>query len=232
MPFKQWRDMEWQPLVIEWPKLAVVHVLNGKALMPRCVRLTTMVLCATDEDFEPQQHHLVALPVDAEQFASSGIPLIENPLIERLFAFQGAVIAFCFTIPRYFEILEMSRKHDIQEADIERMLPRYCKELTLVWQQAQTELELLLNALAACEFPQVPTWNDGLCGVCEKILFTVNQDKSLSLTHEDFEAWSTVFDSELQQMHALVADMLSTLLSHAPPGPSLTYPLSIEKRNV
>lgn len=228
---RQWRNMEWQPLVIEWPKLAVVHVLNGKALMPACVRLTTMVLCVTDENFEPQQHHLLALPVDADQFASSGIPLIDNPLIERLFAFQGAVIAFCFTVPRYFEMLEMGLKHDIQEANIERMLPRYSKELTLVWQQAQTEFGFLLNALAACAFPQVWTWKEHLRGICEKLLFTANMDTSPLLTHQDFEAWSTVFESELQQMHALVADMLSTLLSHAPPGLSSAYPLPREERN-
>lgn len=176
-----------------------------------------MVLCATEENFEPQQHHLVALPVDAGQFASSGIPLTDNPMVGRLFAFQGSVMAFCLTVPRYFEMLEMGRKHDIQQADIERMLPRYSKELTLVWHQALSELELLQNALTACGFPQVSAWNDGLRSVCEKLLFAVNATKSLSLTPEDFEAWSELFTSEFQRMDALVADMLSTLLAQTPP---------------
>jgi hypothetical protein len=220
--FKQWRNMEWQPLVIEWPKLAVVHVLSGKALQTACIRLSTMVLCATDEDFVPQQHHLWATPVEPAQFASLGIPLMDNPLIERLFTLQGAVIAFCITVPRYFELLEMCRQHDIQEADIERMLPRYSKELTIVWQETLTELELLQNALMACGFSQVNKWNETLRCICEKLLFSVSPTQSLSLTPDDFEAWSTTFESEIQMLHGLVAEILSVLISQAPSESSPT----------
>lgn len=210
--FKQWRNMEWQPLVIEWPTLAVVHVLNGKALMPACVRLTTMALFAVDEDFEPQQHHLLALPVDAVQFESSGIPLTDNPMVEKLVAFQGAVMAFCLTVPRYFEMLEMGLKHDMLDADIERMLPRYSKELTLVWHHALTELELLRNALATSASPEMLRCNESLGDVCDKLLFAANPEKSLSLAHEDFENWSTTVESELLKMNVLVTDMLSASL--------------------
>lgn len=220
--FKQWRNMEWQPLVIEWPKLAVIHVLNGKALMPACVRLTTMVLCATEEDFQLQQHHLQALPVDAAQFAMSGIPVVDNPFLERIFSFQAAVMAFCLTVPRYFEVLEMGLTHDLLEADIERILLRYARELALIRHHAQTELELLQNALAACSFSQATTWSKKLQGICKKLLPPIDSNQSLSLPHTDYEGWSTDFVLEFQQMQNLMEDMLSKLLSQASPEPSLT----------
>ena len=215
--FKQWRNMEWQPLAIEWPKLAVFNVLNGKALTPACIRLTTMVLCATEENFELQQHHLLALPVDMEQFASSGIPLIDNPLIERLFVFQAAVIALCITVPRYFEMLEMAEKHELLESDVERILPRYSEELTLVWHQAHTELEILLNSITTCSLPQASRWKSELRRVCEKLLFSAEPKKSLILAPDDFELWSTIFDNEISRMSALVKDIISTLLAQLPP---------------
>ncbi|HSH92747.1 MAG TPA: hypothetical protein VK968_01230, partial [Roseimicrobium sp.] len=215
--FKQWRNMEWQPLAIEWPQLATVHLLNGKALIPACVQLSTMVLCSTDEGFVPQQHHLLELPVDSEQFGASGIQMINNPLVERLIGFQGALVAFCLTVPRFFEMLELSRTHDLQVSDIEQMIRPYARELTLVWHEAQTQLEFLRNALTACGFPQVLTWSDGLRSICEKLLFAATPDKSLTLTDDDFEAWNGAFESEFQQMTTLVGDMLSTLLFQEPP---------------
>lgn len=211
--FKQWRNMEWQPLAIEWPKLAVVHTVNGKALQPACVRLTTKVFCATAEQFEPQQHHLWASPVDAKQFSSSAIPLTDNPLVERILTFQGAVVAFYLTVPRFFEMLEMRQKHEINKDDFEQILPRYAEELTLVWHQAQTELGSLQNALTMCGVPQAPAWNVGLRSVCEGLLFTAGPTESISLTPWDFDAWNDRFAFESQKLHALVADMLATLLS-------------------
>ncbi|GAB5562274.1 MAG: hypothetical protein SynsKO_39210 [Synoicihabitans sp.] len=208
--FRKWQNMEWQPLVIEWPKLAVVHVLNGRALLPECVRLTSMTLFAMDQNSVPQQDHTLALPVDSQQFVSSGIPLTNNPLVERIFAFQGALVAFCITVPRFFELLEIVGKHDFQEADLERIVPRYSDELTLVWHQAQTEFEFLLNALTACGFSQASDWNERLHSICGKLLFAVSPDKSLTLTSDDFEDWSTRFESEFQRMNTLVADVLST----------------------
>lgn len=179
--FKPWRNFEWVPLVVEWPKIAVSHLFRGKAIAPACVILNSNVLFASEGTFAVQQHHLQALSAPRSEFLSTGISLWEHPLLERIFALHHGLLSFGVTVIRLCEYLGLAEEKRFELCDVERMLPRYSKELNLVWHEAQAEFEQAVNTLNTCEFAQAPIWRIKVEDVCSRLLFRINPTESLLL---------------------------------------------------
>jgi hypothetical protein len=206
--FRSWRNFEWVPLVVEWPTVAVAHLFRGKAIAPACVLVDLKTLFVSEDKFTPQQHHLMAISAPRADFLATGILLWEHPLLEQLLALHGSILAFGTSVIRLCEYLALAEEKRIDLGDVERILPRFSKELNLVWHDALAAFDVAINTLGTGEFTQSSRWREMLEEACSKLLFKTNPTESLLLNIDDVLNWTNSSAENFGAFNRVIGDVL------------------------
>lgn len=147
-----WRGMQWAPLVREWPKVLVVHLVQGKAVLPQGTRFSLMVLFASAENFEPKPHDRVDLPIDEGAFLAAGLLRWETPIVRAVLAWQAAISTFAIIGLRGKMVVDAIETYKAEENWLSHVEDSFTNELTTTHDflnRCHEDLESLLAALAA-----------------------------------------------------------------------------------
>lgn len=204
-----WRELEWKPLEIEWPKVALVNVFRGKALLPAYSTISTASLFTASDTFKVQPYHYIARPISGDTFASSGFSVWESPLLRAAVALQGNVLAFVVTHSRFYNLAKLILDQGLGEADTARILARFSGEVRIVLTAAQRSYADAVQILTSSSNPDKVKWLDELNRLCSLLLFEIDEDAAVTLTLETFATWIVDFKTKNEQFRRLIVEIVS-----------------------
>lgn len=205
-----WRPLEWRPFEIEWPKVALVNLVGGKAVIPAVAATPTTLFFSPVEPFEAKFYHYTGLPVRPEVFASGGFTVWESPLLRSSVALLENVEAFVLTHARAYRLVGLILEHDLGQADADRILGRFSRELSAVAKIAQRSYSELLEMLDATIDSEAKTrWKAELHRLCRSLLFELDENAATSLSLDTLAAWMGTFESDSVEFKALLSEVMA-----------------------
>jgi hypothetical protein len=207
-----WRALEWKPLEVEWPQIALVNLVRGKALMPACATISTALFFVESERFEVKPLHYTAAPMNPEAFAAGGFSVWESPLLRAAVALQGNVVAFVVTNARFYQLAKLIFEQGLEQVDTDRILARFSSELRTVLRVAQRSYAEMVQILAATDSQDKARWAEGLRLVCRSLLFEVDEDATVSLTLETFLSWMEEFQNVSVRFKKTISEIVTFAL--------------------
>ena len=206
----QWRDIEYTGLVVEWPRVLVVHILRGQALSSTGAFISLASLFRTVE-FTVAAHHTIETPIATSDYARLHCPLCDSPLVPLVAGFRAALLAFSLTMLRYPSLAEAAVKYTLDNAAIERALGLYLPELARARVNAVRSYEDLIGFLhtwrreSAARALQVDRWLDRLDHLSRALLIP-NGDGSLRA--QDFAQWAAHFEVQSTELASVATAMV------------------------
>jgi len=198
----QWRDIEYTGLVVEWPRVLVIHILRGQALSSTGAFISLASLFGTAE-FTVAAHHTIEMPIASSDFTRLRVRLCDSPLVPLVAGFRAALSAFTLTMLRYPSLAEAAVKYTLENAAIERALGQYLPELARARVNAVSSYEDLIGFLhtwrreSAVRALQVDRWLDRLDHLSRTLLIP-NGDGSLQA--QDFAHWAEHFEDQSTEL--------------------------------
>lgn len=217
-----WRSQEWRPIEIEWPKVALVPLVGGKAVTPAVAVNPAMLFFSATKPFEVKLFHHLAMSMRPEDFASGGFTVWESPLLRSSVALLSNVIAFVLTHARAYRLVLLIFEQGLGQVDADRILVRFSRELSAVLKPAQrsyAELVTILDAMVDSEAKA--RWKLELHRLCRALLFDVNEDTTISLNLDSLTAWMGTFQKDSEDAKQLIAEIMAAALSGRSEAPAL-----------
>jgi hypothetical protein len=207
-----WREFEWKPLEVEWPRIALVNLVRGKALLPAFSTVLTSSLFVTTDSFEVRPHHYTAVPVGADTFASSGFAVWESPLARTAIALQGNLLAFVVTHFRFYNLAKLILDQKLEQTDTNRILARFSTEMRIVLTTAQRSYADAAQILTSSGALAKMKWLEELECLCSLLLFKLDEDAAITLTLETFTTWMENFKTTNEKFQRLILEIVSFAL--------------------
>ena len=204
----RWRALEWKPLEIEWPKIAVVNLVAGKALLPACAAVSTLTFLATSQTFEAKLHHYAALPVTPEDFARGGFQLWGSPLLRGVLTLQGDVVAFTMTNVRFYQLANLVLEQDLEQGDADRILDKFSLELVTVLTVAQRSYSRVMQILETAVGESKDRWMKEFPRICQILLLDVDENSCISLNLDTFCSWMNGLPSATDEFQKLISEIV------------------------
>jgi hypothetical protein len=208
-----WRSLEWKPLEIEWPRIAVISLIRGKAAAPACASLTSSVFFGTPSGFETQLHHYVRLPVDQSEFLALGYELWDSPLLRATYALMAGVQAFVMTNMRFCRLAEIIDQHGLSEEDQSRVLRNFGNELSEVLTTAQRSYSQLFEVLRVTRYRRSEEWIERLRAICQHLLIELEIDKPVSINPRSFLEWIGYSSESNSALHLVASEIMDFVTS-------------------
>jgi len=203
-----WREFEWKPLEIEWPRIAIVNMVRGKALLPAYSTILTASLFTTSGTFEVKPFHYIAMPTSAETFASSGLSVWESPLLRTVITLQGHLLAFGITHSRFYNLAKLILDQNLKQADTDRILARFSSEVRIVLSVAQRSYTDAVQILLSSSSPNKVKWLAEVKRLCSLLLFELDEDAAVTLNLETFATWIGDFQTTNNQFQQLIVEIV------------------------
>jgi hypothetical protein len=203
-----WRPFEWQPFVVEWPRIAIVHLIQGRALQPACATLSTEVILATEATFEVKLHHYTALPVATDVFTDRGFKLWDNPLLRATVALNESITAFVLTNLRFYPLAQLIIENSIAEDPADVALQSFSQELTEHLNAARQSYEELALLLRTVKTPQSEEWETELQRLCTIRLMSVDSDADVTIDIDSFGVWVEQVEETAIEYDGLMMSLL------------------------
>ncbi|MGJ8660593.1 MAG: hypothetical protein ACSHXL_01010 [Bacteroidota bacterium] len=181
----EWLEQEWAPLEVKWPKLAIVNLINGKALIPACATIYTSVIFGSKDDFDVQPYHYTALPVSKEDFYKAGFFVWNTPFVSAVINLQVNVFEFILICGRFNELLIMVSNYPEAEKESDRIFSDCSTELTVQLALAHQSYKHLANITVASDYEMLADLKES----CEMLLFTLDENAKVDLTIETLLDW-------------------------------------------
>lgn len=204
-----WQPGEWRPLVVEWPKIAVVHLLRGRALQAACARLSTEVIFATDSSFEVKPHHLLGMPVDNERFREAGFLLWDSPLLRATWALHNDMTAFILFNTQFYSLVRLTIERALGGEARDWVLARFSQELTALWNAARRSYARVAVLLDTISGPDVETWKAEVERLCAIRLLSVDPDVDVTIDLDSFVSWMEGVESTQGEYENLLLSFVS-----------------------
>ncbi len=204
-----WRPQEWRPIVVEWPKVAVVHLLQGRALQPACVTLSTSLLFVTEISFDVRLHHYVALPMSATTFVAAGFELWDRPLIRAVMALHQHMTAFALTNTRFWPLAQLIVDNSLGEDSVKLVLDRFSQELSSLLEIAQrcfADVAALLETIGADESDR---WKNELRRLCTIRLLSLDPNSPATINLDMFPEWLEQVANTTSEYDLLIATLIT-----------------------
>jgi hypothetical protein len=203
-----WRELEWKPLEIEWPRVALINLVRGKALLPSFASISTASLFLESETFKVQPFHYMATLVSAEAFANTGFGVWESPLLRSAIDLQAKVLAFVVTYSRFYRLAELIFDQGLEPADADRILQRFSAEMRIILTAAQRSYAGAVQILTSSCSPAKAQWMGELKRLCSLLLFELDEEASVTLTLESFVSWTEGVQSANEQFQRLITEIV------------------------
>ncbi|WP_404309845.1 hypothetical protein [Neorhodopirellula lusitana] len=216
----EWQAFEWIPLTIEWPKIAIVHLVQGRALDSVCATISTNALFSTEETFEPQLHHMIPTPVDADEFAAGGFNCWEGPLLRAVQSMNREVTEFVTTYMRFHEILTMIVDCEPDDEKTDDILSRYSIQLSSVLTEARhafASLDLMLEMIDSSVSGDLRARLRELCSVR---IVSLAPEADIHVDIDSFGEWVNDVEESSPEFESLLTDMISHAVKIASQGRS------------
>ena len=207
-----WRPLEWKPLEVEWPKIALINLVCGKALLPACATVSTAVFFATSEGFEVKPHHYMALPIRPEDFTRGGFTVCESPLLRAFLALQGDLLAFALTNARFFQLATLILEKRLDKDDADRTLAEFSGELRTVLTVAQRSYAEAVQILETVVSQDKGRWMGELRRLCQFLLFDLDVDSTVTIDSETFASWTEGLKAVNGEFQKLTSEIVSFAL--------------------
>ena len=190
-----WRHLEWQPLEVEWPQIAIIHLFRGKALTPTAALLNTSVFLSQPMNLEVQFHHIFEFAFSAHEFVSQSIPIWDDPILRRVYDLVARLSRFEMSASGYETLLETIQTRNLPFAAMERPLAQFERVLREVWRELVNEYNLVRSLLASFVFlpgesDPLRVWQDSLENVFRPVARL--SDDAGEPSFEELRAWSKV----------------------------------------
>ena len=202
-----WRDLEWKPLEIEWPKIALMNLVRGKAVSRSCATISTMVLFSTPDAFEVELHHYFALPLKLEDFDSGGFELYESPLLRAISSLQGTTLAFAMMTTSLVQVLKLVADSQLAECDAGLIFARFGHELELALTTARQSYLETTQILDTVPPQHKERWKKDLRQICQSLLFGVDDGSFVSLNLQTFYAWAEEYQAMSEKFRGLMVEL-------------------------
>lgn len=204
-----WLPQEWRPLVVEWPKIAVVHLVQGRALQPACATLSTSVLFATETSFDVRLHHYVALPMSATTFVAAGFELWDRPLIRAVMALHQHMTAFALTNTRFGPLAQLIIDNSLGEDSVKLVFDRFSLELSsllVIAQRCYADVAALLETIRAAESVR---WGEDLRRLCTIRLLSLDPNSPATIDLDMFSGWLEQVENTAGEYDLLIATLIT-----------------------
>lgn len=222
---RAWLPQEWRPLVVEWPKIAVVHLVQGRALQPACATLFTSVLFGTEISFDVELHHYVALPMSATTFVAAGFELWDRPLIRALMALHQHMTAFTLTNTRFWPLAQFITDNSLGEDSVKLALDRFSQELSSLLEIAQrcfADVAALLETIGADESDR---WKSELRRLCTIRLLSIDPNRPATINLDMFPEWIEEVENTASEYDLLMTTLITFAIDATNPDlPSVDIP--------
>ena len=209
---QSWQNLEWHPLVLEWPRMFVTHTIGGRALFAGGTSLNSFVIFGTLADFKVHAIHLLDMPVSNNEYSALGLRMWETPLLPAVINFQGAFLAFIFTLPRFYGLMKVATEYGLSDEHLQRYLRTFSKEITSLRSKAQECLEdvtALLTILPHAA-PDKKELVDNLQQLSKNCLFIdATNDADFIITTEVFIEWAIRIEENIHEANTVFAGMLN-----------------------
>lgn len=207
-----WRLLEWKPLQVTWPKIAIVNLVNGKALLPACATISTLVLFGASEGFEAKPHHYTPIRVQPDDFAKGGFTVWDSPLLRAALTLQANILEFMVTNARFHQLVNLILEQDLGQSDADRILGRFSRELTTVFHVAQTSYGEMAQILDATHTNSEAHWKDDLGRLCRSLLCDVDDDEAISITLDKYTSWAEGLQAGIVELQRLISEIVGRTL--------------------
>ncbi len=211
----RWRDFEYTPLVVEWPRILVLHLLRAQALSSGGAFISLASLFGAN-DFEVAAHHTMEVPIPPSDLADLRVHQCDSPVVPLLASFRAGVVVATLTIARFGSLAEAAVKYALDHATIERALGRYLPELARTRIKAATaygDLVAVLDTWRA-ESPgrssQVDRWVERLDCVSSALLHA-GTDASLGI--QELAKWATDLEQNLLELTNVAGEILNSAVN-------------------
>lgn len=211
--FRKWNIMEWKPLEVEWPKITIVSLFEGKAIHPAWVTLSTIIFFANENDFETKLHHHTPIPVDSNIFESQGLLLWHGEILQALIKLQSRVHEFVMTFSRFNEILALFNSNETTERTSKRIQEEFSNELNEIRRKAvesHSEAESLISKSA---LPEKELLLAQLQQACETLLLEPKNRNSISITIDSFFDWADCLETSIHELQQIVSRIITESLA-------------------
>jgi hypothetical protein len=205
---KSWRPLEWTPLIIEWPKIAVVHLVRGRALMPACSALHSNVIFATDAEFEVKLYHYMALPMSEDDFTRAGLRLWNGPLLRSTMLLSTNVAAFVLTNLRFYSLATLVVKYSLGANALAFATEHFSKELNKLLNAARESYSQLLLILNTVEDVRAVKWKADLARLCALRLMAIDSAANVEINPESFGPWMDQVENSASEFNELIAALM------------------------
>jgi hypothetical protein len=214
-----WQSLEWKPLEIEWPNVAVVSVIRGKATSPACARISTGIFFGTPSGFETRPSQYTRLSMDKDEFLGLGLELWDSPLLRAAQGLIAGIGGFAVTNLSFFKLAEIIHQYGLGGEDQSRILRPFGYELGKVLTVAQQSYAQLLEVLAVSNNSQKEAWARRLEAPCQALLMELEIDRTVSLNLESFTQWAGSATEANRSMTAVVSEILDFVVGSVTENP-------------
>jgi len=213
-----WRNMEWTPLIIEWPYIFVTHTLRGRGLYPGGTHLSSFVLFGTESEFEVKNHHIIGLSVSMRDYRALGLELWDSPLLSAVQKFQEDVVSFIFTLSRYYSFYSLATEYGLTDAALKSCIETFSQETSNIRRSAQVSFEDLRN-LMMLQIKTSPTGEDTLLSRIENLyketlLVRDSEQSAITITLERFMDWSAHLASSMEEAKILFGEITESAVQN------------------
>ena len=211
---EEWSAFEWMPLVVEWPKLLVVHLLRGRALFAAGVQHTLLALFLREKETAPAPHELFDLPVSRAAFTEAGIPINDSPVLNAVLMWQASLLAFNLTAIRFSSLVNLMSEQQLTEESLTASLERFSRETSEVLNTARTACESLCDLLGPIAGATTPggahaaEWIARVRAISGSCLFSLNPDATIRVDLDTFPPWLAEVDVRANELKEIVADIV------------------------
>ena len=207
-----WRFFEWTPIEIEWPNIAIITLICGKALRPMYSSVPIATLFASSEMPEVQLHHWVPKIVDEDDFATSGLDVWRNPVLTTVLTAFSRIQDFVTTIGQIDDAFGTASDESFPESAIERLSKVVEVQFRLTRTFAVRSTNDALGVLRTSSFPESEAWHRQLIECSTTILMSLEEHKEIELSPDECVSWDErVSDAhvELQSLISCIADRVT-----------------------
>jgi len=203
-----WLPLEWKPVEVEWPEIALVELVSGKLLQASITRISTLSFFVAENSLETDTFYYSPTPQDVKTLNSAGFFVWENPLLRQAFELQVSSLDFTFAFLKFQHLAGMITEENLEQDDIEEIFVKFNQEFNILWEVAKRCYANLSESLVAANLRNLDSWNNIIKECCEALFFDVDPTAQVNITLNDYENWAKAAESASEKLRKVLFEII------------------------